>query len=87
MLDIAWAFREDIWRAAMKVERKLRKMTLTEHIGWAELLGLVERPDELRYDGGSWVVVDVGGADEPEEAAWEIVWPQATIVEVHPPAL
>lgn len=71
----------------MKVTRKLRTMTLTEHISWAALLGLNERPDELRYEGGSWVAEDSWDTDQPADEAWDIIWPQATIIEVHPPAI
>ena len=70
----------------MRATRKLRKMTLTEHISWAELLGLDERPDELRYDGRSWVATDEATADRTEPEAWEIIWPRAVVVEVHPSA-
>jgi len=69
----------------MRATRQLRKMTLTEHISWAELLGLDERPDELRFDGGSWVAANEAGeaGQEPEE--WKLDWPTAVIVEVQPP--
>ena len=67
----------------MRVTRKLRTMTLQEHISWAELLGLNERPDELRYDGGAWVAADEAD-DEQEPDGWRLDWPTAVIVEVHP---
>jgi len=68
----------------MEIKRRIWKTRLTEHISWAELLGLRERPDELRFDGGSWVAAGEGGADQPVAEVWETGWPTAIIVEVLP---
>jgi hypothetical protein len=70
--------------AKMMGVTKLGTMRLDEHISWAELLGERERPDELRYDGRSWVGADEGGDDLPVGETWTRGWPTAVIIEVHP---
>lgn len=68
----------------MRITKKLRTMRLDEHISWAELLGEPERPDELRYDGASWVSANEGGDDQPVADTWNRGWPSAVIIEVYP---
>lgn len=70
----------------MMAATKHRTMRLDEHISWAELLGERERPDELRYDGRSWVEAGEG-TDQPVAETWTRGWPTAVIIEVLPPAL
>ena len=66
----------------MRVTRELKKISMREPITWTELLGMDERPDELRYEDGSWVVRGGAEPDEDDGKVWQIAWPTAVVVEV-----